>query len=116
MKKLGLLVMALAAVAILGTGVYAAVAPAPKAAPAKKVEAKLMTAKGTITAIDKKAGTIRLKGEGAVVETTFMVSAKLAKALKVGKKVVVSYKTMASGENHAVYVNLEKTKKAAPKK
>lgn len=119
MKKLGLLVMALAAVAVLGVAAYAAVAPAPKTAPAKKVAVKLTTAKGTITAIDQKAGTLSLKEEGAAVETTFMVSVKLAKTLKVGENVAVSYKTMASGENHAVYVKKEvvkKAKTAAPKK
>jgi len=111
--------MALAAVAVLGTAAYAAVAPAPKAAPAKKVAVKLTTAKGTITVVDAKAGTFSLQEANAASEMTFMVSAKLAKALKVGENVVVSYKTMASGENHAVYVKKEvvkKVKKAAPKK
>ena len=117
MKKLGLLVMALAAVAVLGVAAYAAVTPASKAVPVKKVAVKLMTAKGTITVVDVKAGTFSLKEANVASEMTFMVSAKLAKALKAGEKVVVGYKTMASGENHAVYVNLEKVKKvAAPKK
>jgi hypothetical protein len=107
MKKIGLFVMALAAVAILGATAYAASTPAPKAAPAKKMEAKLMTAKGAITTIDVKAGTFNLKGEAAT-EMTFKASAKLLKGIKAGEMVMVSYKTLPSGENDAVYVKKEK--------
>ena len=112
MKKLGLLVMTLAAIAVLGASAYAA-----KASP----KAKLMTAKGTITAVDATAGTISLKEANATTETTFNVSAKLVKSLKVDEKVTVGYKTLANGDNEAVYVQPAKIraktrKMAAPAK
>lgn len=120
MKKLSMLVMALAAVAVLGAAVYAADAPAPapkapkaasvaKAAPAKKVEAK-----GTITTIDATASTFNLKGDAAA-EMTFKASPKLLKGLKAGEVVTVGYKTLASGDNAAVYVKKEMKKKEAKK-
>ena len=107
MKKLGLFVVALAAVAILGAAAYAASTPAPKTAPVKKMEAKLMTAKGTITTVDVKAGTFNVKNEAAA-EMTFKASAKLLKVIKTGEMVTVGYKTLPSGENDAVYVKKEK--------
>ena len=107
MKKFGLLVAVVAAVAILGAAAYAA----QTAVPPKKVETKLMTAKGTITAIDVKAGTFNLKEENVTTEMTFMVSPGAIKKLAVDEKVVVGYKTLASGMNHAVYVKPEKVKK-----
>ena len=120
MKKIGLFLMALAAVAVLGAAVYAAENPAPKAAaPAKKAAVKLLIAKGEITAVDEAAGTFTLNDEKAGT-MTFKVGVKLAKKItkkiKVGEKVEVAYKTLPSGENHAVYVKKERTKKAAPKK
>jgi len=129
MKKFGLGLLALAVFAVMGTtggcakksaGLFItnayAQAPVPTVAPAKKVEVKLATAKGTITAVDVKAGTFTLKeanatANAAAVETTFKASTKLIKALKVGKNVVVGYKTLASGENEAVYVKKVTVKK-----
>jgi hypothetical protein len=122
MKKIGLLVMALAAVAVLGVAAYAAEAPAPKAAPVKKAAVKLMTAKGAITVVDEKAGTFSLKEDKAVAGAADMVfTAKPAviKKITVGEKVTVGYNTLASGENHAVYVTpvkVKKVSKAAVKK
>ena len=107
MKKLGLLVMALAAVAVLGASAYAA-----KASP----KAKLMTVKGTITAVDATAGTISLQEANATTETTFKVSAKLVKALKADEKVTVGYKTLANGDNEAVYVQPAKIRAETKKK
>ena len=106
MKKLGLLVMAMAAVAVLGVSAYAANASS---------KAKLMTAKGTITAVDATAGTISLKEVKATTETTFTVSAKLVKALKVNEKVTVGYKVLANGDNEAVYVQPAKIRAKAKK-
>ena len=88
--------MALAAVAVLGTSAYAAWKIGPKA--------KLMTVKGTITAVDATAGTISLQEANATTETTFKVNEKLVKALKVNEKVMVGYKTLANGDNEVVYV------------
>ena len=108
MKKLGLLVMTLAAIAVLGASAYAA---------NTKAKAKLMTMKGTITAVDATAGTISLQEANATTEMTFTVTKKLVKALKVDEKVTVGYKVSANGDNEAVYVQpakiRAKTKKIA---
>ena len=111
MKKIGLVVMALAAFAVLGVAAYAAVAPAPKATPVKKVEVKLTTVKGTITVVDVKTESFSLKEANAAGEMTFKAPMKLVKELKVGENVEVGYKVLADGKNHAVYVKKEKLKK-----
>ena len=100
MKKFSLFVMALAAIAVLGASAYTANA---------SLKSKLMRAKeakGMITAVDATAGTITVSTSAPVApaEMTFKASAKLIKALKVDEKVTVGYKTLANGDNEAVYV------------
>ena len=108
MRKLSLFVVALAAIAVIGASAYAA---------NTKAKAKLMTMKGTITAVDATAGTISLQEANATTATTFQVTPKLVNALKVDEKVTVSYKVLANGDNEAVYVQpakiRAKTKKIA---
>ena len=116
MKKFGLLITVLAAVVILGTAAYAAVAPAPKTVPAKKAEVKLITVFGTITTVDKKTRTFTLKEANAAAEMTFKASAKLIKALTAGENVVVGYKKLASGENEAVVAGKFTAPEAVPAK
>jgi len=111
MKKFGLLIAVLVAVTMLGVAAYAATTPAPKPAPVKKVAVSTMTAKGTITVVDVKAGTFNLKEANVAGDMTFKASAKLIKSLKAGKNVVVGYTTLPGGENDAIYVKKEAVKK-----
>jgi hypothetical protein len=104
MKKLGLFVMALAAIAVLGTSAYAAKTSS---------KAKLMKAKGIITAVDATAGTISLQEADSTTATTFKVTEKLVKALKVNEKVTVSYKVLANGDNKVVSVQPAKIRAKA---
>ena len=124
MKKIGLGLLTLAVFAVLGTtGGYGkaeksaglfltnayAQAPAPTAAPAKKVVAKWIHVKGTITAIDEKALTFTLHEANAAAAITFKVNPEMIKKLTVGEKVVVGYKTMPCGKKYAVYVGRDIT-------
>lgn len=89
--------------------------PAVPAEPAaKKAPPALLTARGEVTAVDTEKLTFTLKEEGKEVPTVFACSAKVAKTLKVGQSVEVSYNKLPNETYRAISV--KKVVKPAPKK
>ena len=71
---------------------------------------------GTITKVDKEAGSFELTVEGETAPKVFKASPKLLDKIAVDQKVVVHYRTTKAGENKALAVKPAKKPKEKPKK
>ncbi|GEM_PF-4211199 len=124
-KKILLTVACLAALSLVVPGLYSAAEEKPAGqTPAPEVKKEVpppLSITGTVTKVDKEAGSFELSVEGETTPKVFKASPKILEKIAVGDKVIVHYRVTKGGDNKAVAVKKAEEKpkpkgKQQPKK
>jgi len=122
MKKISLVVVCLAALSLVVPTFCSAAEEKPagqtgtSAPQVKKEVPPPLSITGTVTKVDKEAGSFELTVEGEATPKVFKASPKILGKIAVGDKVIVHYRVAKGGENKAVAVKkAEEKPKPKPK-